>query len=91
MIIAITVLALTTQLLDCYRGKLMYKSERYYVPIHEKANLTLDEAAAYFNIGRDKIRKLTDDPDCQYVLFVGEKRLIKRRLFEKFLEDVYSI
>lgn len=27
----------------------MYKSERYYVPIHEKANLTLDEAAAYLN------------------------------------------
>lgn len=91
MIIAITVPALTTQLLDCYRGELMYKSERYYVPIHEKANLTLDEAAAYFNIGRDKIRKLTDDPDCQYVLFVGEKRLIKRRMFEKFLEGMYSI
>ncbi|MBR1450789.1 MAG: excisionase [Eubacteriales bacterium] len=69
----------------------MYKSERYYVPIHEKANLTLDEAAAYFNIGRDKIRKLTDDPNCEFVLFVGEKRLIKRRLFEKYLEGMYSI
>ena len=91
MTFAIIVLASTMQLSDCYRGELMYKSERYYVPIHEKANLTLDEAAAYFNIGRDKIRKLTDDPDCQYVLFVGEKRLIKRRMFEKFLEGMYSI
>ena len=91
MTFAIIVLASTMLLSDCYRGELMYKSERYYVPIHEKANLTLDEAAAYFNIGRDKIRKLTDDPDCQYVLFVGEKRLIKRRMFEKFLEGMYSI
>lgn len=30
----------------------MYKSERYQVEIHNKANLTLDEAAAYFNIGK---------------------------------------
>ncbi len=69
----------------------MYKSERYQVPIHEKANLTLDEAAAYFNIGKDKIRELSNAPNCEYVLFVGEKRLIKRRLFEKFLEGMYSI
>lgn len=69
----------------------MYKSERYQVPIYEKANLTLDEAAAYFNIGKDKIRELSNAPNCEYVLFVGEKRLIKRRLFEKFLEGMYSI
>ncbi len=69
----------------------MYKSERYQVPIDKKANLTLDEAAAYFNIGRDKIRQLSDAPDCSFVLFVGEKRLIKRRKFEDYLDGVYSI
>lgn len=69
----------------------MYKSERYQVPIWEKSNLSLDEAAAYFNIGKDKIRKITDDPYCEFVLFVGEKRLIKRRLMEQWLEGMHSI
>ena len=69
----------------------MYKSERFQVPIPQKANLTVDEAAAYFNIGRDKIRQLSDVPNCEFVLFVGEKRLIKRRKFEEYLEGMYSI
>ena len=69
----------------------MDRAERYQVPIWEKANLTLDEAAAYFNIGKHKLRQLTDTQDCPYVLFVGEKRLIKRQLFEKFLDGMYSV
>ena len=69
----------------------MYKSEKYQVPLWEKANLSLDEAAAYFGIGRDKIRKITEDPHCEFVLFVGGKRLIKRRLMEQWLEGMHSI
>lgn len=48
------------------------------VPIWEKANLTLEEAAAYYGIGINKLRSLTDTDDCPYVLWVGNKRLIKR-------------
>lgn len=69
----------------------MYKSERFQVPIPQKSNLTVDEAAVYFNIGRDKIRQLSDAPNCEFVLFVGEKRLIKRRKFEEYLDGMYSI
>lgn len=69
----------------------MEKENRNLVPIWEKANLTLDEAAAYFNIGKHKLRQLTNDPNCEYVLFVGEKRLIKRVPFEKHLNELYSI
>ena len=69
----------------------MYKTKRYQVPISEKSNLTLDEAASYFNIGKDKIRRLSNEPNCEFVLFVGDKRLIKRRQFEKFLEGMYSV
>ena len=47
----------------------MEKSAKLQVPIWEKANLTLDEAAAYFNIGKHKLRQLTNDPSCEYVLF----------------------
>ena len=53
--------------------------------------LTVDEAAAYFNIGTKKLRELIDNENCEFVLHVGTKRLIKRRLFEKFLDQAYSI
>ena len=46
------------------------------VPIWEKSNLTLEEAAAYSGIGINKLRQLTDDEDCEFVLWIGTKRLI---------------
>jgi len=64
---------------------------KYEVPIWEKANLTIEEAAAYFGIGQNRLRELTEDEQCKFVLFVGTKRLIKRRLFEQYLEQAYSI
>lgn len=61
------------------------------VPIWEKSNLTLEEAAAYFGIGINKLRELTNDKNCRFVLWCGSKRLIKRKLFDKYLEEIYSI
>lgn len=61
------------------------------VPLWEKSNLTLDEAAQYFNIGTHKLRDISNSEDCPFVLWVGTKRLIKRVLLEKYLETVYSI
>lgn len=61
------------------------------VPISQKSNLTIAEAAAYFNIGKGKLYQLTDSEDCDFVLFVGSKRLIKRVVFERYLEKAYSI
>lgn len=61
------------------------------VPIWEKTNLTLEEAAAYSGIGINKLRQITNDERCQFVLWVGTKRLIKRRLLDKYLEQAYSI
>ena len=64
---------------------------KHEVPIWEKANLTIEEAAAYFGIGMNKLRELTEDEHCKFVLYVGTKRLINRRLFEQYLEQAYSI
>lgn len=61
------------------------------VPIWEKSNLTLEEAAAYSGVGINKLREITNDNRCEFVLWVGSKRLIKRRLLDKFLENSYSI
>lgn len=61
------------------------------VPIWEKSNLTLEEAAAYSGIGINKLREITNEKNCNFVLFIGNKRLIKRRLLDKYLEQAYSI
>ncbi|SDB03631.1 DNA binding domain-containing protein, excisionase family [Ruminococcaceae bacterium FB2012] len=61
------------------------------VPIWEKSNLTLEEAAAYFNIGQNKLRELTNDKNCSFVIWVGTKRLIKRLKLEEYLAKAFSI
>ena len=72
---------------SCVKEMIMMKS----VPVWEKANLTLEEAAKYFGIGQNKLREMTNGDNCPYVIWVGSKRLIKRRLFEEYIEKAYSI
>ena len=64
---------------------LVEKNKNKNVPIWEKSNLTLTEAAEYFNIGEHKLREITNNHKYNFVLFIGTKRLIKRREFEKYL------
>ncbi|MCC8111688.1 MAG: excisionase family DNA-binding protein [Ruminococcus sp.] len=61
------------------------------IPIWEKSNLTIDEAALYTNIGRNNLRELTDDDRCPFVLWVGNKRLLKRKKMDEYLEKAFSI
>ena len=55
------------------------------VPIHLKMTLTIKEAAEYSNIGINKIESLLRMPNCPFVLYVGTKRLAKRKEFEEFI------
>ena len=64
---------------------------KHEVPIWEKSNLTLEEAAAYFGIGVNKLRQLTEEKNCSFVLWVGSKRLIKRKALDDYLSKSYSI
>lgn len=57
------------------------------VPIWEKSNLTLAEASAYSGIGVNKLREITNNKKCRFVLWVGNKRLIKRRLLDEYIEN----
>ena len=62
------------------------------VPTWEKSNLTLAEASEYFNIGINKLREITNERECEHcVLYIGNKRLIKRKKSEEYLSGVYSI
>ena len=57
------------------------------VPIYRKMALTIREAAEYSNIGINKIDAMLKQPNCPFVLFVGNKKLVKRREFEDFIHS----
>lgn len=61
------------------------------IPVWEKLNLSIEEAAEYSNIGINKIYELTNEPSCPFVLWIGKKRVIKRKEFEKFLDKALEI
>ena len=49
--------------------------------------LTAREAAEYSNIGINKIGSMLRSPNCPFVLFVGTKKLVKRKEFEQFISE----
>ena len=61
------------------------------VPIHLKMTLTAREAAEYSNIGINKIDEMLKQPNCPFVLYVGTKKLVKRKAFEEFIESKVAI
>lgn len=65
--------------------------EKKEIPIYEKYALTIEEAAIYSNIGQNKICELLKEPRCTFVLFVGRKKLVKRKAFEDFISRQVEI
>lgn len=61
------------------------------VPIQNKLALTVREAAEYSNIGINKLESLLRTPRCPFVLYVGKKKLVKRKEFEKFVSENVEI
>ncbi|MCI9390719.1 MAG: transposase [Lachnospiraceae bacterium] len=69
----------------------MEDKKRPEVPIHLKFALTLEEEAAYFGIGINRLREISNEKNCGFVLFVGTKRLIKRSKLETYLENISTL
>lgn len=61
------------------------------IPVWEKINLTIEEAAAYSNIGVSTLRDRINTENYDFIINVGTKKLINRKKFEKFLENVNVI
>lgn len=61
------------------------------VEIKDKVNLTIEEAAVYSNIGINKINDMAKCPNCPFVLYIGRKKLIKRKEFEKYLSTIIEL
>jgi len=59
------------------------------IPLWEKYTLTIEEAARYFRIGENKLRKIAEDnPDASWLLMNGNRIQIKRKLFEEFVDTL---
>ena len=62
------------------------------IPYWEKYMLTLREAAEYFHIGEKKMRQIVDDNmDAKFLLENGNRVMIKRKLFEEYLNNASAI
>ena len=55
------------------------------LPVSEKYMLTIKEAAAYFNIGIKKMRRIAEDNLGTVAVFCGNRFLIIRPKFEEFI------
>lgn len=49
--------------------------------------MTKYEAAEYSGIGINKIEAMLRAPNCPFVLYVGTKKLVKRKAFEAYINE----
>lgn len=67
------------------------ETKKLDMPFWLKLNLTKQEAAAYSNIGINRIEELLKQPNCNFVLYVGNKKLVKRKEFEQYISKSLEI
>lgn len=67
------------------------ESTRAALPVSEKYLLTCKEAAGYFNIGVKKMRCLAEDNLGRFAVVSGNRFLINRTKFERFIEESSEI
>ena len=64
-------------------------SDKMTIPYWKKYTLSIEEAAAYFRIGENKLRKIVDeDRTADYLLWNGNRVQIKIVLFEKYIDEL---
>ena len=69
----------------------MHKSKQREVPIWERSLLTIYEAADYTGIGVNRLRFLTSNRNCDLVIWVGNRRMFKRKKLDEYLENASTI
>lgn len=57
------------------------------VPVWAKYSLSIEEAAVYFRIGENNIRNIINqNPDADFWFWNGNRKQIKRKLFEQYMD-----
>ena len=60
------------------------------LPLGERELLTVNEASAYYNIGQNTIRTMTNGANNPFVFWIGKKRMIKRVPFTEYIRWGFS-
>ena len=58
------------------------------MPVSEKYTLTIKEAAEYFNIGIKKMRRLAEDNEGEFAIYMGNRYLVIRERFETYIVNL---
>lgn len=59
------------------------------VPVYEQYTMTIKEASCYFHIGENKLRRMAEEnPNAPWYLMNGNRIQIKRKQFEKFIDEL---
>ena len=62
------------------------------IPIWQKYTLSIEEASRYFRIGEKKLRRLAEEnPDANWLIMNGNRLQIKRKQFEKVIDELEVI
>ncbi len=57
-------------------------------PVWNRYVLTIVEAAEYYHIGEKKLRSIVDEhPKADFIIMNGNRVLLKKKQFERFLDD----
>ena len=61
------------------------------VPIWERTLLTINEASDYTGIGVSKLRLLASKRNSKLIVYVGAKKMFKRKKLDEYLDDAISV
>lgn len=62
------------------------------IPVWRRYTLTIKEAAGYYHIGEGKLRMLIQmHPDEEFYVMNGNRALMKREKFERFLDRATAV
>ena len=66
----------------------MEKYSKNITPVWNRYILTIVETAEYYHIGEKKLRRLVDEhPKADFIIMNGNRVLLKKKQFERFLDD----
>ena len=81
----------------CFRiladNKMNIEGKNYSdVPVWRRYTLTIEEAARYYHIGEGKLRMLIEEhPNEDFYVMNGNRALIKREKFERYLDQATAV
>ena len=70
----------------------MTKNTKLNIAFYDRYMMTVEVAAAYFHIGYKKMRSIVKEHEgAKWILYNGNRIMIKREQFEKWLDNQSAI